>query len=148
MKIDPLKEKYWPLYWDMAYLAARQSVATRHQVGAVVVTPSGMISVGWNAMPAGMSNGCEKYQFVPEEGEYRMKTKPEVIHAERNAINKMTNQGISTQGAMLFVTRSPCPECCKAIYDLGFKTILFDELHDDTSGFRLLRKTGNLILKR
>lgn len=148
MKIDPLKEKYWPLYWDMAHLAARESPATRHQVGAVIVTPTGMISLGWNAMPAGMSNECELYQYVPEEDQYRMKSRPEVIHAERNAINKMTNQGVSTQGALLFVTRSPCPECCKAMYDLGLKAIIFDELHDDTTGFNLLRETGNTIIQR
>lgn len=34
----------------MAYAAARMSVAERAQVGAVIVAPTGMISVGWNAL--------------------------------------------------------------------------------------------------
>ncbi|WP_146945055.1 deaminase, partial [Vreelandella venusta] len=119
--IDPHKEKYHGLYWDMAFAAANQSAATRHKVGAIVVTPTGMISVGWNGMPVGMANECEsdevtEYNAIMDVTLTRKKTNPEVIHAERNAIDKMTRQGVPTIGSILFVTLSPCFECCKAIH--------------------------------
>ena len=147
--IQPLKHKYHQLYWDIAYAAAEQSVATRHKVGAVVVTPKGMISLGWNGMPAGLSNQCEDtVVYDPILGEDRPKTNQEVIHAERNAIDKMTRQGVPTAGAFLFITRSPCFECAKAIHGLGFAHIIYDEEHDCYEGVNLLRSTGNLVTQR
>jgi len=148
--IDPHKPKYHRLYWSMVEAAADQSVATRHKVGAVVVTPTGMISVGWNGMPAGMPNECESIWVRCDQAPtgIRAKTNPEVLHAERNAIDKMTRQGVPTQGSILFVSRAPCFECAKAIHGLGFKGIYYDEDHDDMSGIDLLQRTGNTVIKR
>ena len=128
----------------MVEAAAAQSVATRHKVGAIVVTPTGMISVGWNGMPAGMSNDCENGPPVIdyENGGTRYKTSPEVIHAERNAIDKMTRQGVPTQGSVLFVSRAPCFECAKALHGLGLKAVFYLEEHDDMSGVEMLQKLG------
>lgn len=141
--LDPHKPKYHSLYWRMAHEAARESTATRHQVGAVLVLPSGMISVGWNGMPAGLDNECEyPPEYIPEEGKRRRKTRPEVIHAERNAIDKMTRQGVPTAGSLLFVTRAPCFECAKALHGLGLAGILYDQVHDDMRGIALLHQCG------
>lgn len=145
----PLKTKYHSLYWDIAYAAAEQSVATRHKVGAVLVTPTGMISLGWNGMPVGLPNECESNTvFDPSTNTYRPKTNPEVIHAERNAIDKMTRQGVPTQGSVLFVTRSPCFECAKALHGLGLQQILYDEEHDCRRGIDFLISTGNFVTSR
>ena len=151
--INPLKAKYFDLYWKMARDAAEESACTRHQVGAVVVTPTGMISPGWNGMPAGLPNECESIPVYRESfdghGEIlRYKTNPEVIHAERNAIDKMTRQGIPTAGSLLFVTRAPCFECAKAIHGLGLAGIFYEEDHDDMSGVDLLKRTGNFVCRR
>ncbi|WP_289101033.1 deaminase [uncultured Marinobacter sp.] len=147
--IDPHKTKYHPLYWSMVEAAADQTVATRHQVGAIVVTPTGMISVGWNGMPSGMDNCCESTMVTSlYSGESRPKTNPEVIHAERNAIDKMTRQGVPTQGSILFVSRAPCFECAKAIHGLGLAGIFYQEDHDDMRGVELLKKTGNFVCRR
>ncbi len=144
--IDPHKAKYHGLYWQMVEAAAAQSVSTRHQVGAIVVTPTGMISVGWNGMPAGMDNNCEATQVLDrvEQGElkFRGKTNPEVIHAERNAIDKMTRQGVPTQGSVLFISRSPCLECAKALQGLGLKAVYYGQRHDDIRGAELLKRLG------
>jgi dCMP deaminase len=132
----------------MVEAAAAQSVATRHKVGAIVVTPTGMISVGWNGMPAGMDNCCERSSVHTFDADgningLRPKTNPEVIHAERNAIDKMTRQGVPTTGSLLFVSRAPCFECAKALHGLGLAGILYQEDHDDMRGVELLRATGN-----
>ena len=148
------KPKHHGFYWAIAHEAAAQSVATRHKVGAVVVTLSGMISTGWNGTPAGMDNCCEKGEVIRvynEDGIYqgeRRKTSPETIHAERNAIDKMTREGVSTKGSVLFVSRAPCFECAKALHGLGLKAIYYEENHDDMRGVKLLRDTGTTVLRR
>jgi dCMP deaminase len=142
--LNPQKAKYDDFYWTIVEAAAEQSVATRHKVGAVVVTPTGMISTGWNGMPASMDNDCES-TWVPDTRTstgLRPKTNPEVIHAERNAIDKMTRQGVPTEGSILFISRAPCFECAKALHGLGLKLILYKEKHDDMTGVAFLNKLG------
>ena len=142
--LNPHKEKYFPLYWNIAYEAASQSVAQRLQVGAVVVTPTGMLSIGWNGTPVGFDNECEYWEqhSLPSDRSREQKTKPEVIHAERNAIDKMTRQGISTAGSILFVTHAPCFECAKAIHGLGLTAVYYNRPYRCDKGLELLRKAG------
>jgi dCMP deaminase len=143
--INPHKEKYFPMYWAMAEVAASQSVAQRKKVGAVVVTQTGMLSIGFNGMPSGFENECE----IPMFGRNLiLETKPEVIHAERNAIDKMTRQGVPTQGSLLFVTVSPCLECAKAIHALGFAAIHYDEPYRCDGGLKLLERAGIPVIPR
>lgn len=142
--IDPHKEKYHDMYWDLAHQAAKQSVAELRKVGAILVTPTGMISPGWNGMPAGFENGCEYW----DEAGGGPVTKPEVIHAERNAIDKMTRQGIPTEGSLLFVTCAPCFECAKAIHGLGFKAIYYEAPYRCDAGLELLRRAGVPVIAR
>lgn len=137
--IDPLKTKFHPLYWDFVHSAASQSYCNRHQVGALIVTATGMLSVGWNGSPSGLPNVCE---------DPAGKTLPTTLHAERNAIDKMARQGIPTAGSLLFVTRAPCFECAKAIHGLGLAGIFYEEDHDDMAGVELLKRTGNHTCRR
>ena len=150
MSLNPHKPKFDPFYWTIVEAAAAQSVATRHKVGALVVTPSGMMSSGWNGKPVGMDNACETTLVEDEDnpGKVRWKTDPSVLHAEVNAIMKMTREGVSTKGSILFVSRAPCFECAKALHGLGLKAIYYEENHDDMRGVKLLRDTGTTVLRR
>jgi len=149
MEFKPQKTKYHPMYWEIIESAAKQSVATRHKVGALVVTPTGMLSIGFNGMPTGLPNDCETTYVRCDQHPtgIRGKTNPEVIHAERNAIDKMTREGVSTKDSILFVSRAPCFECAKALHGLGLKTVYYQEDHDDMRGVELLRATGTPVIK-
>ena len=149
MSLNPHKPKFDPFYWAIVEAAAAQSVATRHKVGALVVTPSGMMSSGWNGKPVGMDNACETTLVEDEDnpGKVRWKTDPSVLHAEVNAIMKMTREGVSTKGSVLFVSRAPCFECAKALHGLGLKTVYYMENHDDMRGVDLLRNTGTPVIE-
>lgn len=136
MIIDPHKLKYKQFYWDICFAAAGQSVATRAQVGAVIVAPTGMLSVGWNGMPPGFENDCE--HIINNN----LKTRPEVIHAERNAIDKMTRQGVPIDGSVLYTTHSPCMECAKSIAAIGIEHVYFSEQYRDDSGIIFLLESG------
>lgn len=145
--LNPHKTKYHDLYWEIAYAAASQSVATRKKVGAVVVTPTGMLSIGWNGMPPGFDNKCE-FTCEDAKGYDTWTTKPEVIHAERNAIDKMTRQGVPTQGSILFVTCAPCFECSKAIHGLGLAAVYYDAPYRCDKGIQLLLLAGVTVKAR
>jgi len=151
--IDPHKEKYHDMYWDLAHRVAQQSEASRCKVGAVLVTTTGMLSIGWNGMPAGFENECEHWEdvidyFEWEDADRKLVTKPEVIHAERNAIDKMTRQGIPTEGSLLFVTCAPCFECAKAIHGLGLKAVYYEEPYRCDAGIALLRRACVPVFQR
>ena len=143
-----MKQKYIDLYMDWAQRLTQLSHAKRLQVGAVVVKDDCVISYGYNGMPAGWDNDCEEKVYkidgwlLDEHGCYELKTKPEVLHAESNAIAKLAKSGNSGLGADLFVTHSPCIECAKLIHQSGIARVFFGNHYRDDSGVNFLEKSG------
>jgi dCMP deaminase len=132
-----MKQKYIDLYTDWAVRAAELSHAVRLHVGAVIVKDDTVISYGYNGMPAGWDNNCEDWF---EDG--TCKTKPEVLHAESNAIAKLAKSYNSGVGADLFVTHSPCLECAKLIHQSGIRRVYYGAQYRDDSGIKFLEKSG------
>ena len=137
-----MKDKFKQLYMDWAERTAQLSHARRLQVGAVIVKDDSVISYGYNGMPAGWDNNCEDEVKWPN-GEIRaLVTKPEVLHAESNAIAKLAKSTNSGLGATLFVTHAPCMECAKLIYQSGIGSVLYRNDYRDSSGLEFLSKSG------
>lgn len=142
---NTLAMKHRDLYIEIARACARKSHAKRGGVGAVIVSPNGsIISHGWNGMPSDMDNCCED---EPEPGV--LITKPEVLHAELNAIGKAAEEGRSLFGATMFVTLSPCLSagCSKLIHRSGISHVHYLDEYRDTAGIDFLRKCGVLVTK-
>jgi len=156
-----MKEKFVDAYMDVAERFAELSSARRLHVGAIVVKDDRIISIGYNGMPAGWDNNCENTEYVgsdeqipsPDEmkrlgftgtdqGWYRLKTKPEVLHAETNAIAKLAKSNESGMGATMFITHAPCLDCAKLIYQSGIGSVLYRNSYRDTSGVAFLEKSG------
>ena len=78
---------------------------------------------------------------------YRLKTRPEVLHAESNALAKLAKSNDSGDGADLFVTHSPCIECAKLIYQSGIRRIYFGQSYRDDSGIKFLKQSGVEVIK-
>ena len=112
-------------YLQIAETVAKLSRCNRAKVGAVVVKKGNIVGFGFNGTASGQCNECE-------EGGV---TKPEVIHAETNAILKA---GRECHGADLYLTLSPCVECCKLIKQAGIKKVYFREIYRDTTGLNKL----------
>lgn len=152
---------------DFAKRVAQLSYARRLQVGAVIVKDDTVISYGYNGMPAGWDNDCEDKVWdrgaggwlSPEEIEeqypyegyhhgaernvrYGLKTKPEVLHAESNAISKLAKSNNSGDRADIFITHSPCIECAKLIHQSGIRRVFYSENYRDNSGIEFLDKSG------
>jgi len=158
-----------------AKVFAELSHARRLHVGAIVVKDDRIISIGYNGMPAGWDNNCEHKDYMsgdaggwlsPEEiyeqwpfeeedidpdlgyaRRYALKTKPEVLHAESNAIAKLAKSNDSGLGADIFITHAPCIECAKLIYQSGINGVYYGENYRDDSGIEFLKKSGVNIEK-
>lgn len=136
-----MKQKYIDLYMDWATRLTKLSHAKRLQVGAVIVKDDCVISYGYNGMPAGWDNNCEDV-IQHSDDTTSLKTKPEVLHAESNAIAKLAKSSNSGVGADLFVTHSPCIECAKLIHQSGIARVFFGNHYRDDSGINFLEKSG------
>ena len=142
-----IKEKYLGAYMKTARVFAELSSSRRKQVGAVVVKDDRIISIGYNGMPSGWDNNCEDEigNVLDDNGytvEIRLKTKPEVLHAESNAIAKLAKSTESGDGASMFITCSPCIECAKMIFQSGIKEVFYEEDYRDDGGIVFLNKCG------
>lgn len=115
---------------EAAEVYASLSSAKRLKVGAVVVKDNRIISIGYNGTPSGWNNKCED-----EHG----KTKPEVIHAEANAILKLAASNESGKDAAIFITHAPCRDCAKLIQGAGIKDVYYGEDYRDSSGVYFLK---------
>ena len=143
-----MKQKFLDLYMEIAEVTAKTSSATRLKVGAVAVKDHRILSLGYNGTPPGFDNECEEKVYkidgwqVDDVGCYETKTRPEVIHAEQNAIYKMARDGQSALGADLFITHAPCIECAKAIKTSGFKKVWFRQQYRSDDGIKFLKELG------
>jgi dCMP deaminase len=137
-----MKQKWIDAFMDTAERFAQLSSAVRLKVGAVVVKDNRIISIGYNGMPAGWTNECE---FTNEDN--YIETKPEVVHAEANAIIKLARDGESGKGATLFCTHAPCIHCAKLIHGAGIEKVYYRESYRDTIGIDFLNKC-NIEIKK
>lgn len=127
---------------------AELSHARRLHVGAIVVKDDRIISIGYNGMPAGWDNNCEEEVVVavvdgyPQREIKELKTRPEVLHAETNAIAKLARSNESGFGSDMFITHSPCLDCAKLIFQSGIKRVWYGEAYRNTDGIEFLTKSG------
>ena len=124
-----MKDKFVSAFMDCAERFAQLSHATRAKVGAIIVKDNRIISIGYNGMPSGWDNVCEDH--VVDDV---FKTKPEVLHAETNAIAKVAQSSESSRGSELFCTHLPCMECAKLIHQSGIVTVYYREDYQSAKG--------------
>ena len=137
-----MKPKFVELYSDIAERVSKLSSARRLQVGAIVVRDDRIISIGYNGMPAGWDNNCE---HLLEDG--TLKTRPEVLHAEMNALMKLARSYESGLGADLFITHSPCMECAKGIYQAGINRVYYGTQYRSREGIQFLKQSNIEVIK-
>jgi len=160
-----VKKKYINYYMSIADLTSKLSYAKKLQVGAVIVKENQILATGYNGTPSGWDNNCEEKiwdqgsggwlsaeemistyphvgwnELTECEVRYKLKTKPEVLHAEMNALMAVTKSTESSMGASLFCTHSPCIECAKLIYQAGIKSLYYRDQYRDDSGITFLKQ--------
>ena len=133
-----MKPKMIDAHMKVAETYAELSTAKRLHVGALVVKDNRVISIGYNGMPAGWTNVCEDEEF---------KTKPEVLHAETNAIAKLARSNESGEGATMFITHAPCLDCAKLIYQAGISKVYYKNEYRANTGIEFLNKSNIEVIK-
>jgi dCMP deaminase len=102
-------------------------------VGCLVVKDKTIIADGFNGTPHGFPNPCED-----DTGS----TLKMVLHAEANAITKLSKNTISSDGSTMYITLSPCYDCAKLIIQSGIKRVVFSEFYRNTESLELLDMAG------
>ena len=132
-------------YLSMADTWAKLSKARRKQVGCLIVKDGAIISDGYNGTPSGFDNNCEDEDPKSFDGE--LITKPEVLHAESNAITKLAKSTQSSDGATLYNTISPCVECSKLIIQSGINRVVYKYWYKSNDGIKLLERANIKVNK-
>ena len=146
-----MKPKFIDYYMKIAEVTSGLSYAKRLQVGAVIVKDNQILATGYNGMPSGWENVCEyeeevmmsefgKGTWLEKTGQ--LKTKPEVLHAETNAIAKVAQSTESSKDSILFCTHAPCIECAKLIYQSGINTVYYRDQYRSDAGLKFLELSG------
>ncbi len=136
--LQPEVTKFDRAYLRMAQVWAELSHCERRKVGAIIVKDRMIISDGYNGTPSGFENCCED-----ENG----KTLWYVLHAEANAILKLSRSTQSAEGATLYLTLSPCKECSKLILQAGIRKLVYIDEYSDEDGIGFLKNHGIEVLK-
>jgi len=127
------------LYISIARLIATRGTCMRAKVGCVICRDNRIISTGYNGPPKGTPHCSPKICNINVHCE-------RAIHAEANAISFAAKEGISTNGATLYCTHSPCSNCAKLIIQAGILRVVYETLYDD-KGLNLLNEAGIEICK-
>jgi dCMP deaminase len=147
-----IKERYKNAYYNIAKEISLLSYANRLKVGAIIVKDNRIISIGFNGTPPNWDNECEeeKNEMIgPNQmaGPFLV-TKPEVIHAEMNALHKLASSHESGNNASMFCTHSPCIECAKGVVMSGIKNFYYIDKYRSDDGLFFLQKSGVNIEQR
>ena len=145
-------------YIKVAQICSENSKANKLKVGAIIVKDQQIISDGFNGTPSGFDNQCEdeKHKKLDRcslcsqehcEGcdNIKLVSKPEVLHAESNAITKCAKYGKATLGSTIYITHTPCIECAKLIIQAGIKRVVYKNFYKSLAGVEILRKSGIIV---
>jgi len=128
-----LKPKEIKAHMTAAYAYAELSYCDRRQVGCVMVKDGSIVAIGYNGTPPGDENVCEGCDG---------KTKSSVVHAEENALRKLTRRAESSIGCHVFVTTAPCIHCAEKLIAAGVASVYFDQVYNNDDGIRYLQDRG------
>lgn len=133
-----MKEKEVKAYFEIVQSIAKMSYCERLQVGSIITKNNSIIAYGFNGTVAGDDNICEINDV----------TKPNVVHAEANALYKCAKSNESSDGATMFITHSPCMPCAMAIVQCGIKAVYFINPYRDSAPIEYLQSKGITVIQR
>ena len=120
--ISTLSNKWDERYLDLAAGVAGWSKDPSRKIGAVAVGSKGsVLAQGFNGFPRGISDSPDRYEDRTRKYEL-------VVHAEMNVIYNATYNGVSLDGATLYVHGLPvCSDCAKGIIQVGIKRVVMKD---------------------
>jgi len=139
--------------WDHYFMNIAEQVKLRctcmsAKKGAVIVKEKMILSSGYNGTPKGIqhctSGGCQRctsrHLGKMKSGVY---AEPCICcHSEENAIVQAAYNGVTTQGAIMYTTFTPCTNCAKMIINAGIIEVVAKVLYPDEVGRKLFKEAG------
>lgn len=115
---------------------AQRSTCLRKKVGSVIVSPdmNQVLAIGYNGSHRGGKNECD----TPEAGNCGC------IHSEQNSLLKTV---ANPEGAICFVSLSPCKMCAKILINRGISKVVYFEEYRDLSPVKLMQDAGLVVEK-
>ncbi len=140
--------------WDHYFMNIAEAVKQRvscmsAKKGAIIIRNKQIISTGYNGTPRGIGHCNEGYCkrcTLRHLGKIKSADYHSAVcicaHAEENAIVQAANNGVSTQGAILYTTFTPCNMCARMIINAGIKEVVCKVQYPDDVGTALLKDAG------
>lgn len=109
----------------LAAMVAQRSTCPRRQVGALLVRDRRILATGYNGSPPGLPH-CTEEGCLLLDGHCQR-----TIHAEQNALVQCALHGVSSQGATLYCTASPCADCTRLLLGAGVQRVVYRDAYPD-----------------
>jgi len=113
--------------WDKRYLEMAKGVASwskdpSSKIGAVAIGNKGQVlATGYNGFPRGIEDSNDRYNNRETKYKY-------IVHAEMNCIYNATYNGVSLDGATLYVYGLPCcSDCAKGVIQVGINRVVMPD---------------------
>lgn len=130
------RESWDEYFMEIACTVAKRSTCDRKKVGVVITRDRTILSTGYNGSIRGEPH-CDDVGHMIEDG-HCVRT----VHAECNAIGQAAKMGVCIDGAVLYVTASPCWPCFKLIANSGISRIVYGEFYRDERIFKIAERLG------
>ena len=140
MSEGPPRASWDQYFMNIAQVVATRSTCPRKYVGAVIVGNRTILSTGYNGSIRGMPH-CSDVGHMMEDNHCVA-----TIHAEANAIIQAARNGVTIEGADVYVTASPCWNCFKQIANAGVRRIVYGEFYRDARIFDVATHIGIELL--
>lgn len=128
---------------ELAHWAARRATCPRRRVGAVIARDRRVLATGYNGSLPGRPHCDEAGCLLDAEGHCRR-----TIHAEMNALLQAARFGTSCEGAVIYLTDAPCPDCARALAQAGNGEVVVDRPYGDGAGIAVLEAAGVGVRRR
>lgn len=137
-------------FMEIARVVSLRGNCVKRKVGAVIVREKRIISTGYNGTPRGAKNcyegGCKRCNALAPSGEDLGTCI--CSHAEENSIVQAAYHGVSTKGATIYTTFSPCIMCSKMIINSGISEVVYSQAYSiEEEPLALLKEAGVAVRK-
>lgn len=138
--------------FDQKILAKTKKLASQSsdwflRVGAIIVTVNGQTVEAYNRRvptPEAPYIEGDPRNFLPLGSDTHLKAS---LHAEQAAIAQAAKEGIGLEGASIYCSVFPCPDCASVIAACGIQKVYFQTGYHQLYGQEVLKRNGvKLIL--
>jgi dCMP deaminase len=131
----------------LAIKEASKSADWFRQVGAVIWKDGKLLVASYNKR---QPNSYEVYavgdprNYVELGEDTHLR---QVLHAEQGTVALAARYGLATEGASVYVTTFPCPDCAALLKEAGIATCYFREGYSHLGGAEILKQAGIRLIK-